>query len=98
MSTQLRRIDMDEARAKMAAVDAKCQELLGTGQKLLARIRRGSQYFGRGDEGALFPVVVASTGEYGVIGGPAGQYRQADVDLFAVFADDAVPIQITFEK
>lgn len=95
MSTPLRRIDMDAARAKMAAFDAKCQELRGTGQKLLARIRTTSKYYGQGNEGELFPFVVASHNDYGVMGGPGGQYRLADVDLFAVFADDREPIQIT---
>lgn len=98
MSTNIRRDDMDVARDKLAAFEARCQELRGTGQKLLARIRPTSKYFGQGDDGALFPVVVASNGEYGVIGGPGGQYRLADVDLFAVFVDDAKPVQITSEK
>ena len=94
----MRRNDMDAARAKMAAHQAKCQELLGTGQKLLARIRPSSKYYGQGDEGKLFPVVVTYQTEYGIVGGPGGQYRHSDVDLFVVFMDDADPIQITFEK
>lgn len=95
MSTPLRRIDMDEARARLAAFEAKCDTLRCTGQKLMARIRPSSKYFGQADEGQLFPVVVASREDYGVIGGPGGQYRLIDVDLFVIFADDAVPIQIT---
>lgn len=98
MSNPMRRIDMDSARAKLAAFDAKCQELRGTGQKLLARIRPTSKYYGQGHEGELFPVVLASRDDYGVIGGPGGQYRLADVDLFAVFTDDGEPIQITTEN
>ncbi len=98
MSTPLRRDDMDVARAKMAAHQAKCQELLGTGQKLLARIRPSSKYYGQGNEDALFPVVVTYPTDYGIVGGPGGQYRHCDVDLFVVFMEDAEPIQITFEK
>lgn len=98
MTTPLRKVDLDAARAKHAAIEARCEVLMGTGQKLLARIRPTSKYFGQGDEGQLFPVVVAHKGEYGVVGGPGGQYRLRDVDLFAVFSDEVEPIQITFEK
>lgn len=101
MTTQkpLRReINVDVLRAEHAAFEAKCQALQGTGQRLLARIRASSKYHGQSDEGELFPVIVASKSEYGVIGGPGGQYRLRDVDLFVVFTDDVDPIQITFEK
>lgn len=98
MTTPLRKINMDVVRAEHAAFEANCEALLGTGQKLLARIRRTSKYFGQGEEGGLFPVVVGHKGDYGVIGGPGGQYRQRDVDLFVVFSDDVEPIQITFES
>lgn len=97
MAAPLDDIDMAAARAQHAAFEAKCEALAKTGQKLLARIRPTSKYFGQGGEGQLFPVVVASTGEYGIIGGPGGQYRLSDVDLFVVFDDGAAPIQITFE-
>ena len=69
MTTPLRKLDMDVVRAEHAAFEARCEELLGTGQKLLARIRPTSKYFGQGEEGGLFPVVVANKGEYGVVGG-----------------------------
>jgi hypothetical protein len=98
MATPLRKDDMEAARAALAAHEARCSALMGTGQRLLARIRASSKYFGQGEEGALFPIVVGSSGEFGIIGGPGGQYRLQDVDLFVVFADDAPPIQITFEK
>lgn len=98
MTTPSRKVDLDVARAQHAAIEARCEVLMGTGQKLLARIRPTSKYFGQGVEGQLFPVVVAHKGEYGVVGGPGGQYRLRDVDLFAVFSDDVEPIQITFEK
>lgn len=98
MTTPLRKIDPDALRATFAEREARCAALLVTGQKLFARIRPSSKYYGQGEEGQLFPVVVASNGEYGVTGGPGGQYRLCDVDLFAVFSDDVEPIQITFEK
>ena len=93
-----REIDIDVLRSEHAAFEARCQSLQGTGQRLLARIRPSSKYHGQSDEGELFPVVVASEGEYGVIGGPGGQYRLRDVDLFVVFTDNVDPIQISFEK
>lgn len=97
MSTPMRRIDMGEAREKLAAFEARCSTLRVTGQRLLARIRPSSKYYGQSTQGQLFAVVVACQGEYGVIGGPGGQYRMSDVDLFAVFSDDVEPIQLTFE-
>ena len=98
MTTPLRKLDMDVVRAEHAAFEARCEELLGTGQKLLARFRPTAKYFGQGEEGGLFPVVVANKGEYGVVGGPGGQYRLRDVDLFVVFSDEVEPIQITFAR
>ena len=98
MTAPLREIDEDVARASHAAFEAKCHVVRAKGQRLLARIRPSSKYFGQGDEGSLFPVAVASADEYAVVGGPGGKYRLRDVDLFAVFSDDVAPIQITFEK
>jgi hypothetical protein len=98
MTTPFREIDEDVARAEYAPFLAKCQVIRSEGQRLLARIRQTSKYFGQGDEGALFPVAVASSDEYCVVGGPGGKYRLRDVDLFAVFSDDSAPTQITFEK
>lgn len=91
-------IDVEVARTEHAAFEVKCANTMVTGQKLLARIRPSSKYYGQGDEGLLFPIAIASRNEYGVVGGPGGQYRLNDVDLFAVFAEDSDPIQITFER
>jgi hypothetical protein len=60
MTTPLRKIDMDAARAQLAALEAKCEALMSSGQRLLARIRPTSKYFGQGEEGGLFPVAVTS--------------------------------------
>lgn len=97
MTAPLRRVDHEAAKARIAAIEAKCDTLRVTGQKLMARIRPSSKYFGQGKEGQLFHVVVTSKHDYGVIGGPGGQYRLCDVDLFVVFSEDAEPIQITSE-
>ena len=98
MTTPFREIDEDVARSEYVAFQSKCQSLKSEGQRLLARIRPTSKYSGQGDDGALFPVAVASVDEYCVVGGPGGKYRLRDVDLFAVFSDDVAPIQITFEN
>lgn len=90
-------INVDVARQENAAFEARCAHLRSTGQKLLARIRRGSKYFGQGGEGRLFPVSVTPTGDYCVTN-PGNQYRLRDVDLFVVFNENTDPIQITFEK
>ena len=62
------------------------------GQKLMARIRPSSKYYGQGEEDALFAVCIGPGGEYNVLG---GQYRLSDVDLFAVFDERRPPAQIT---
>lgn len=90
-------IDVEAFQAQHAAFETRCASTMRTGQKLLARIRPSSKYYGQSEEGQLFPVAITSPKDYGVVGGPGGQYRLKDVDLFAVFAEEADPIQITFE-
>lgn len=90
-------IDLVDFNARVAELDAMCARTLVTGQRLLARIRPSSKYYGQGDEGALFPVVITAPDDYQARGGPGGQYRLKDIDLFAVFEGAAEPIQITFE-
>lgn len=85
-----------EAAREQAEFSAKCAATKAAGQKLLARIRRSSKYFGQGVEDQKFPAVVTNEFSYCVTGRP-GRYRLIDVDLFAVFDADADPIQITFE-
>lgn len=69
-------------------------EMVDGGQQLYARIKKTSKYFGQGEPGALFPVFIdaATKWEYRVIGGPGGQYRLADVDLFVVDGEDKLQI------
>lgn len=91
----LRVIDVDKMRADFAAIEARQAVLTAHGQQLLARIRPSSKYFGQGEEGAFFPVCIGPGGDYCVVGGPGGQYRLADVDLFAVFDESKPPIKLT---
>lgn len=92
-------IDLNALHVEHAAFEAQCTQARHAGQRLLARIRPSSKYFGQsGDANALFPIAITSTREYGVTGGPGGQYRMKDVDLFVVFETNPDPIQITFES
>lgn len=95
-TSPLRVVDVDKMRQEFAAIEARQTVLTNGGQKLLARIRPTSKYYGQGVEGTLFPVCIGPAGEYCVLGGPGGQYRLLDVDLFAVFDDKRPPTQITF--
>jgi hypothetical protein len=56
------------------------------GQQLYAQIKRTSKYYGQTDKGALFEVyVIAGCADgYVVQGGPGGQYRLRDVNLYVV--------------
>ncbi len=67
---------------------------MANGQQLFAKIKRSSKYHGQGGKGLLFPVYVihGGAGEYVVQGGPGGQYRLADVNLFIV--DDGKEMRI----
>ena len=92
----LRVVDVDKMREEFAAIEVRQAVLTHDGQKLLARIRPTSKYYGQGVEGSLFPVCIGPAGEYCVLGGPGGQYRLLDVDLFATFDEKRPPTQITF--
>ena len=90
-----------QARANSAERDAfneRCAALAVAGQRLFAKIRPSSKYFGQGVEGELFPVAITPDGEYPVHGGSGGQYRLLDVDLFVNFDDATQPIQINFKS
>lgn len=62
--------------------------------QLVAQIKKTSKYHGQGKTDALFPVSIQAdeTGGYVVCGGPGGQYRLADVHLFAVVGDSKVKL------
>lgn len=93
----MRKLDREELRHKFDELKARDAALTKNGQCLMARIRPSSKYHGQGEAGVLFPVCIGSAGDYCVQGGPGGQYRLSDVDLFAVFDDTKPPAQITFE-
>lgn len=84
----------DEGRAKVAAYEAAKAEKVKSGQQLYAKIKRTSKYYGQGETGALFPVYVVAGGAEGYVvqGGPGGQYRLKDVNLFIV--DDGREMRI----
>lgn len=97
-TTALRVIDVDQLRKNFEAIEARRADLTLTGQRLLARIRPTSKYHGQGGENELFPVCIGPGSDYVVLGGPGGQYRLKDVDLFAVFYEGQSPTQITFDS
>lgn len=97
--TPMRKIDPEQMRKEFAEIEARQAALTKDGQRLLARIRKSSKYYdGQGEGDALFPISIGFAGDYCVHGGPGGQYRLKDVDLFAVFDDQKPPTQITFER
>ena len=81
-------VDMgtSEGRSKVEAYKAAKAEKVKSGQQLFAKIKRSSKYYGQGEKGALFEVFVEGghPEAYLVQGGPGGQYRLADVNLYIV--------------
>lgn len=64
-----------------------------TPQLVLAEIKRSSKYYGQTEPNVLFPVYVDSQrGDYCIQGGPGGQYRRADVNLYVL--DGKTPVRI----
>ncbi len=75
-----------EGRAECERHDAERAEKVKSGQQLHAKIKRSSKYYGQGEKGALFEVFVeaGNPAAYLVQGGPGGQYRLSDVNLYIV--------------
>ena len=75
-----------EGRAESAAYEEEKSVKVKSGQQLYAKIKRTSKYYGQGNKGALFKVFVGTVnlGDYVVQGGPGGQYRMSDVNLYVV--------------
>lgn len=94
--TPVRTIDREQLRRDFAATEARQAELTQQGQKLLARIPPSSKYYGQGQEDFLFAVCIGTGGDYNVLGGPGGQYRLSDVDLFSFLDESRPSTQITF--
>ena len=69
-------------------------ELLTAGQQLFARIRPTSEYAHQRSGNEPFPVrLMPAFGAYPVQGGPGGQYRLSDVELFVV--ENGVELKIS---
>ncbi len=84
---QLFDMNTQEGRDAVAEYDRKFKDTLTKGQQLYAKIKRSSKYFGQTGRNEIFPVRVMNTqiyGEYNVQGGPGGQYRLSDVNLFVI--------------
>lgn len=86
-------IDVAAYEAETARLETLYERAKQHGQLLSARIRPSSKYFGQND-GELFSVAIKNQADYCVDGGPGGQYRLKDVDLFAQI--DGAWVQITF--
>ena len=74
-----------EGRLKIADYKRQKAEKVKSGQQIYAKIKKSSKYYGQGD-GGLFEVFVEAGNReaYVVQGGPGGQYRLTDVNLYIV--------------
>ena len=89
----MRVVTVEEIEAENQAEDRENLCLASRGTQLVASIKKSSKYYGQGKQGARFPVSIQDPGyEYVVLGGPGGQYRLADVSLFAVVGDSQVKL------
>ena len=75
-----------EGRAECERYEAEKAGKVKSGQQIHAKIKRSSKYYGQGERGALFKVFVeaGNPAAYLVQGGPGGQYRLSDVNLYIV--------------
>ena len=75
-----------EGRAEAESYERTKAEKVRSGQQLFAKIKRSSKYYGQGEKGDLFEVFVeaGNPAAYLVQGGPGGQYRLSDVNLYIV--------------
>jgi hypothetical protein len=76
----------DEDRKKVEEHRREKAEKVKRGQQLYAKIKKASKYYGQGERGALFEVFVYTGHREGYVvqGGPGGQYRLADVNIYVV--------------
>ena len=93
----IRPINEAKLEADQAQEDSVFRRRAAGGMHLVASIKRSSKYFGQCKEGARFPVLIQPwddrcADKYIVGGGPGGQYRLADVNLFAVVGDCQVKL------
>ena len=84
---QLFDMNTKEGREAVAEYEKSCEAMVTKGQQIYAKIKRNSKYYGQAGRDEIFPVRIMPTqfyGEYNVQGGPGGQYRLSDVNLFVV--------------
>lgn len=84
---QLFDMNTQEGRDAVAEYDRKFKDTLTKGQQLYAKIKRSSKYYGQTGPHEVFCVYIVAEpnyGEYIVQGGPGGQYRLRDVNLFVI--------------
>lgn len=86
-------MNTEEGRRKVEAYDRAKADEVRRGQQLYAKIKRSSKYYSQNDlakanawwGGFPFKVIVdPAYGEYCVQGGPGGQYRLRDVNLYVI--------------
>ena len=88
MQNSIEFFDMNtsDGRAQLAAHEAEKDSMINLGQQIFAKIKKSSKYYGQTSPGELFAVFIDASmrSEYRIQGGPGGQYRLADVNLFVV--------------
>lgn len=75
-----------EGRAKAEEYERQKAAQVRIGQQIWAKIKRSSKHYGQGERNALFEVFIEAGDPAGYLvqGGPGGQYRLSDVNLFIV--------------
>lgn len=86
---QLFDMNTQEGRDAVAEYEKQREAMVTKGQQIYAKIKRNSKYFGQTGRNVIFPVHIIGgpgMGEWAYIvqGGPGGQYRLRDVNLFVV--------------
>lgn len=83
----------DEGRARADELDREADAVVSQGQQLYAKIKKSSKYFNQNSFAQAEPErwgwpfrvhIVAAPGDYCVQGGPGGQYRLDDVNLYII--------------
>ncbi|WP_337881742.1 hypothetical protein [Chromobacterium haemolyticum] len=84
---QLFDMNTKEGRDAVDAYEKEREAMVTKGQQLYAKIKRSSKYYGQTKPHEVFCVYIVAEpcgGEYVVQGGPGGQYRLRDVNLFVI--------------
>ncbi len=100
---QMEMIDLGtpEGRARADEFEREAAREAATGQQLYAKIKKSSKYYNQNSWAQAEPErwgwpfrvhIIAAPGDYCVQGGPGGQYRLADVNLYVI--DDGREMKI----